>query len=220
MPPGGGSGPCLRHEDALNPNEFVMFRDLRCSNMISCQKSTWIYQNSVRKHEIRPETMMIYPMWTMFVHHENVSRSITKSPYVGNLTKLLANSSLLINLHGNSGSSHAYIQVCAFKNANDAGITSASSSWSLVAQQEILHVCCEIDNVQYPMIINSYLVHDTSCTDDELCSMYDKWSIFLMLPHEPQVLLSHVQASTSHLTPTGQDIIRAQEHYLLSLIVC
>ena len=208
VPPGGGSGPCLCHENTINPNKFVIFCDLLCSNMIICQKSNWIYQNSVRKHEIRPENMMIHPMWTMFVHHENVSRSITKSPYVSNLTKLLANSSLLINLHGNSGSSHAYIQVCAFKNANDAGITSAASSWSLVAQQEILHVCCEIDNVQYPMIINSYLVHDTSCTNDEWCSMYDKWSIFLMLLHEPQVLRSHVQASTSHLTPTGQNIIR------------
>ena len=103
----------------------------------------------------------------MFVHHENVPRSITKSPYVSNLTKLLANSSLFVNLHGNSGSSHAYIQVRAFENANDADNTSAASSWSLVAQQEILHVCCEIDNVQHPMIINSYLVHDTSCTNDE-----------------------------------------------------
>ena len=103
----------------------------------------------------------------MFVHHENVSRSITKSPYASNLTKLLANASLLINLHGNSGSSHAYIQVRAFKNANDAGITSAASSWSFVAQQEILHVCCEIDTVKYPRIINSHLVHDTSCTNDE-----------------------------------------------------
>ena len=167
MPPGGGSGPCLCHENTINPNKFVIFCDLLCSNMIIYQKSNWIYQNSVRKHEIRPENMMIHPMWTMFVHHENVSRSITKSPYVSNLTKLLANSSLLINLHGNSGSSHAYIQVCAFKNANDA-----------------------------------------SCTNDEWCSMYDKWSIFLMLLHEPQVLRSHVQASTSHLTPTGQNIIR------------
>ena len=61
---------------------------------------------------------------------------------------------------------HTYRRV-RLKNANDAGITSAASSWSLVAQQEILHVCCEIDNVQYPMIINSYLVHDTSCTNDE-----------------------------------------------------
>ena len=89
---------------------------------------------------------MIYPMWAMFVHHKNVSISITKSPYVSNLTKLLANSSLLINLHGNSGSNHAYIQVRALENANDAGITSAASSLSFVAQQEILHVCCEIDN--------------------------------------------------------------------------
>ena len=127
------------------------------------------WSNPIRKHEIRPENMMIHPMWTMFVHHENVSRSIAKSPYVSNLTKLLANSPLLINLHGNSGSSHAYIQVCALKHANDAGITSAASSWSLVAQQEILHVCCEINkfNVQYPMIIKSHLVHDTSCTNDE-----------------------------------------------------
>ena len=116
----------------------MIFCDLLCSNMIICQKSTWIDQNSVRKHEIRPENMMIHPMWTMFVHHEKVRRFITKSPYVSNLTKLLANSSLLINLHGNSGSSHAYIQVCAFKNANDA-----------------------------------------SCTNDEWCSMYGKWSIFL-----------------------------------------
>ena len=115
VPPGGGSGPCLRHENTINPNKFVIFCDLLCSNMIICQKSNWIYQNSVRKHEIRPENMMIHPMWTMFVHHEKVWRSITKSPYVNNLTKLLANSSLLINLHGDSGSSHAYIQVCAFK---------------------------------------------------------------------------------------------------------
>ena len=147
-PPGGGSGPCLCHESKINPNKFVIFCDLLCSNMIICQKSTWINQNSVRKHEIRPENVMIHLMWIMFVHHENVPRSITKSPYVSNLTKLLANSSLLINLHGNSGSSHAYIQVRAFKYANDAGITSAASSWTLVAQQEILHVCCEIDNVQ------------------------------------------------------------------------
>ena len=167
MPPGGGSGPCLCYENTINPNKFVIFCDLLCSNMIICQKSSWIYQNSVRKHEFRPENMIIHAMWTMFVHHENVSRSITKSPYLSNLTKLLANSSLLINLHGNSGSSHAYIQVRAFENANGASITSAASSWSLVAQQEILHVCCEIDNVQYPMIINSYLVHDTSCTNDE-----------------------------------------------------
>ena len=61
---------------------------------------------------------------------------------------------------------HTY-RCVRLKHANDAGITSAASSWSLVAQQEILHVCCEIDNVQYPMIINSYLVHDTSCTNDE-----------------------------------------------------
>ena len=61
---------------------------------------------------------------------------------------------------------HTY-RFVRLKNANDAGIASAASSWSLVAQQEILHVCCEIDNVQYPMIINSYLVHDTSCTNDE-----------------------------------------------------
>ena len=61
---------------------------------------------------------------------------------------------------------HTY-RCVRLKYANDAGITSAASSWSLVAQQEILHVYCEIDNVQYPMIINSYLVHDTSCTNDE-----------------------------------------------------
>ena len=61
---------------------------------------------------------------------------------------------------------HTY-KCVRLKNANDAGITSAASSWSLVAQQETLHVCCEIDGVQYPMILNSYLVHDTSCTNDE-----------------------------------------------------
>ena len=166
-PPGGGSGPCLCHENTINPNRLVIFCDLLCSDMLICQKSTWIDQYSVRKHENQPENMMIHPMWTMFVHHENVPRSITKSPYVNSFTRLLANSSLLINLHGNSGSSHAYIQVRAFKNANDAGITSAASSWSPVAQQEVLHVCCEISNVQYPMIINSHLVHDTSCTNDE-----------------------------------------------------
>ena len=96
-----------------------------------------------------------------------MSESITKSFYVRESAQLLASSSILVNPHGNSGSSHAYIQVRAFKNANDAGITSAASSWSLVAQQEILHVCCEIDNVQYPMITNNYLVHDTSCVNDE-----------------------------------------------------
>ena len=101
------------------------------------------------------------------MNHENSSESITKSFYARKPAKSLASSSIVVNLHGNSGSSHAYIQVCAFRNANDAGITSAASSWSLVAQQEILHVCCEIDNVQYPMMINSYLVHDTSCTNDE-----------------------------------------------------
>ena len=41
---------------------------------------------------------------------------------------------------------HTY-KCVRLKNANDAGITSAASSWSLVAQQEILHVCCEIDNL-------------------------------------------------------------------------
>ena len=61
---------------------------------------------------------------------------------------------------------HTY-KCVRLKNANDAGITSAASSWSLVAQQEIPHVFCEIYNVQYPMIINSYLVHNTSCTNDE-----------------------------------------------------
>ena len=122
-PPPTGSGPCLCHENTINLNKVVIFCDLLCSNMIICQKSTWIDQNSVRKHEFRPENMMIHPMWTMFVHHENVPRSITKSPYVSKLTKLLANSSLLINLHGNSGPSHAYIQVCALKNANDASCT-------------------------------------------------------------------------------------------------
>ena len=155
------------NENAINPSKFVIFCDLLCSNMIICQKSTWIGQKSVRKHEIRFKNIMVHPMWTMFMHHENVSRSITKSPYTSNLIKLLANSSLLINLHGNSGSSHACTQACAFKDANDA-------SW----------------------------------TNDKWCSMYDKWNIFLMLLHEPQVLRSHVQACTSHLTPTGQNIIR------------
>ena len=42
---------------------------------------------------------------------------------------------------------HTY-RFVRLKNANDAGITSAASSWSLVAQQEILHVCCEVYNVQ------------------------------------------------------------------------
>ena len=107
-------------------------------------------------------------------NHEIPSESITKSSYVGKSTKLLASPSILVNLHGNSGSSHAYIQVCACKNVNDA-----------------------------------------SCTNGIWCSMYDKWSIFLMLLHEPQVSRSHVQASTSHLTHTGQNI-----DYLLSFIVC
>ena len=129
-------------------------------------KYIWIGQNSVRKHEIRPENTLILPMWTMLLHHENVSRPITKSPYVSNFTKLLANSSLLINLHGNSGSSHAYIQVRALKSANDAGITSAASSWSPVAQQEILHVCSVIDNAQYPMIINSCLLYTSPSPRD------------------------------------------------------
>ena len=61
---------------------------------------------------------------------------------------------------------HTY-KCARLKNANDAGITSAASSWSLVAQQEILHACYEINDVQYPMIIKSHLVHDTSCTNDE-----------------------------------------------------
>ena len=115
MPPGGGSGPCLCHENTINPSRFVIFCDLLCSTMIICKKSAWIGQSSIRKHEIRPENMMIHPMWTMFVHHENVSRSITKSPYASNLTKLLANSPLLVNLHGSSGSSPAYIQVVRLK---------------------------------------------------------------------------------------------------------
>ena len=119
-----------------------MFCDLTC-----CAQMRLFVKILLGLIKNRSENIMIHRMWTMFVNHENLSGSITKSSYVGKSAKLLANSSILVSLHGNSGSSHAYIQVCAFKNANDAGITSAASSWSLVAQQEILHVCCEIDNV-------------------------------------------------------------------------